>query len=99
MKRLFLISSIKHGFRPRFGCRRISRTIDSELNSVQDPGVGIVGGSGDAAEVFDYCDGEYDDLANCDAQDNGNPSSSPAHTDMTSNTDHCVSVENMDSTA
>ena len=38
------------------------------------------------------------DLANFDAQDNGNPSSSPAHTDITSNTGHCVSVENMDST-
>ncbi len=42
--------------------------------------------------------GEYDDLANFDAQDNGNPSSSPAHTDITRDTGHCVSVENMDST-
>ena len=41
--------------------------------------------------------GECDDLVNFDAQGNGNPSSSPVHTDI-SNTDHCVSVENMNST-
>ena len=60
------------------------RLLAREFNySVQDPDIGTVGDSADAAEIVDCCDGEYDEFANFDAHDNGNPSSSPVHTDIT----------------